>query len=87
MKIEGVEPNYLIVVDRTGILADIEVKVEVSERLFSDEVKQLEALRRRIGDEIRSMLSLSAKITLVEPKSLERAAGKVQRVVFVDRKP
>jgi phenylacetate-CoA ligase len=87
MKIEGVEPNYLIVVDRTGILADIEVKVEVSERLFSDEVKQLEALRRRIGDEMRSMLSLSAKITLVEPKSLERAAGKVQRVVFVDHTP
>jgi phenylacetate-CoA ligase len=86
MKIEGVEPNYLIVVDRTGILADIEVKVEVSERLFSDEVKQLEALRRRIADDMRSMLSLSAKITLVEPKSLERAAGKVQRVVFVDRK-
>jgi phenylacetate-CoA ligase len=87
MKIEGVEPNYLIVVDRTGVLADIEVKVEVSERLFSDEVKQLEALRRRIGEEMRSVLSLNAKITLVEPKSLERAAGKVQRVVFVDRKP
>jgi phenylacetate-CoA ligase len=87
MKIEGVEPNYLIVVDRTGILADIEVKVEVSERLFSDEVKQLEALRRRIADEMRSMLSLSAKVTLVEPKSLERAAGKVQRVVFIDPKP
>ncbi len=87
MKIEGVEPNYLIVVDRTGILADIEVKVEVSERLFSDEVKQLEALRHRIADEMRSMLSLSAKVTLVEPKSLERAAGKVQRVVFIDPKP
>jgi phenylacetate-CoA ligase len=87
MKIEGVEPNYLIVVDRSGVLADIEVKVEVSERLFSDEVKQLEALRRRIGEEMRSVLSLNAKITLVEPKSLERAAGKVQRVVFVDPKP
>ncbi len=87
MKIEGVEPNYLIVVDRTGVLVDIEVKVEVSDRLFSDEVKQLESLRRRIGEEMRSMLSLNAKITLVEPKSLERAAGKVQRVVFVDRKP
>lgn len=86
MKIEGVEPNYLIVVDRTGVLTDIEVKVEVSDRLFSDEVKGLEALRRRIGEEMRSVLSLNAKITLVEPKSLERAAGKVQRVVFVDRK-
>ncbi len=86
MKLEGVEPNYLIVVDRTGVLADIEVKVEVSPHLFSDEVKQLEALRRRIGEEMRSVLSLNAKITLVEPKSLERAAGKVQRVQFVDRK-
>jgi phenylacetate-CoA ligase len=86
MKIEGVEPNYLIVVNRTGVLADIEVKVEVSERLFSDEVRGLEALRSRIGEEMRSVLSLNAKITLVEPKSLERAAGKVQRVVFIDHK-
>jgi len=87
MQLEDVEPNYLIVVDRTGILADIEVRVEVSERLFSDEVKQLEALRRRIAEALRSVLSLNAKVTLVEPRTIERAAGKVKRVVFVDPKP
>ena len=80
MKVEGVEPQYLIIVDKTGTLAELEIKVEVSEGIFSDEVKKLEALRKRIFDEMRSMLSISAKITLVEPKSIERALGKAKRV-------
>ncbi len=86
MRIEHVEPNYLIVVDRTGVMADLEIKVEVNERLFSDEIRKLESLRSRIAADVYSVLGLHAKITLVEPRTLERAAGKVQRVVFVDRK-
>jgi len=86
MRIEQVEPNYLIVVDRTGVMADLEIKVEVNEHLFSDEVRKLEALRARIASEMYSVLGLHAKITLVEPRTLERSVGKVQRVVFVDHK-
>jgi phenylacetate-CoA ligase len=80
MKVEGVEPQYLIIVDKTGTLAELEIKVEVSEKLFSDEIKQLEALQRRIFEEMRSVLSISAKITLVEPRSIERGLGKAKRV-------
>lgn len=80
MKIEGVEPQYLIIVDKTGTLAELEIKVEVSEKMFSDEIKKLEALQKRIFEEMRSVLSLSAKITLVEPKSIERGLGKAKRV-------
>lgn len=80
MKIEGVEPQYLILVDKTGTLAELEIKVEVSEKMFSDEIKKLEALQKRIFEEMRSVLSLSAKITLVEPKSIERGLGKAKRV-------
>ncbi len=81
MKMEGVEPHYLIVVDKSGALDELEIKVEVSERLFSDEVKKLEALRTRIFEEMRSMLSVSPKITLVEPQTIERSMGKAKRVM------
>ena len=81
MKIDGVEPHYLIVVGRTGALDEIEIRVEVSERLFSDEIKQLEMLKRQILEEMRSVLMLSPKITLVEPRSIERTLGKAKRVI------
>ena len=81
MDIEHVEPHYVIVVDKTGALDELEIKVEVSERLFSDEIRKLEALRQRIFDEMRSVLGVSAKITLVEPKTIERTLGKAKRVI------
>jgi phenylacetate-CoA ligase len=80
MKVEGVEPHYVIVVDKTGALSELEIKVEVSEEIFSDEIKKLESLQRRIFEEMRSVLGISAKITLVEPKTIERSLGKAKRV-------
>ena len=80
VRIEGVQPQYLIVVDRQGNLDTMEIKVEVTEALFSDEVKGLEALRDKIHYQIRTMLNVSAKITLVEPKTIERTLGKAKRV-------
>ncbi len=81
MKVEGVEPHYVIVVDKTGALDELEIKVEVSERLFSDEIRKLESLQKKIFEEMRSVLSVSAKITLVEPKTIERGLGKAKRVI------
>jgi phenylacetate-CoA ligase len=83
MKVEGVEPHYVIVVDKTGTLDELEIKVEVSEQVFSDEIKKLESLRKRISEEMRSVLGVSAKITLVEPKSIERPLGKAKRVIDI----
>ena len=80
VRIEGVHPQYLIVVDRQGNLDTMEIKVEVTEKLFSDEVRGLEALREKIHHQIRTMLNVSAKITLVEPKTIERTLGKAKRV-------
>ena len=81
MEVEGVEPHYLIVVDKTGNLDELEIKVEVSDELFSDEIKALESLRKRISDEIKGMIGVSAKISLVEPKTIERGLGKAKRVL------
>jgi len=81
MEIEGVEPHYQIIVDRQGALDDIEVRVEVEEEIFSDELKVMNALSGKIAARMRSILGLSAKITLVEPQSIERSQGKAKRVI------
>lgn len=73
-------PHYHLVVDRIGNLDTLEVQVEVSEDLFSDKIRRLEHLGRAIQREIESTLGVSAKVTLVEPKTLPRSEGKAQRV-------
>ncbi len=79
--INGVEPHYLLIVDRKGNLDTLEVQVEVSEQLFSDEVRRLEELEQRITREIESNLGVGAKVRLVEPKSIPRSEGKAKRVI------
>lgn len=78
---EGAEPHYEIVVDKTGSLDEMEIKVEVSAEVFSDEVKVLENLRKRIEQELESVLALHAKVKLVEPKTIARSEGKAKRVI------
>lgn len=75
------EPHYLLVVDRQGNLDNLEVWVEVSEKMFSDEVRRLEELEAKLRHEIASVLGISAKIKLVEPKTIPRSEGKARRVV------
>jgi phenylacetate-CoA ligase len=81
MNIEGVEPHYLLIVDRQGNLDTLDVQVEVNEKVFSDEIKNLQFLSRRIEKEIKDLLGVNAGVKLVEPKSLQRSEGKAQRVI------
>jgi phenylacetate-CoA ligase len=81
MSIEGVEPHYQIVVEREGNLDTMTVQVEVSERIFSDEIRVLENLSRSIEAEIKDMLGVTSKVKLVEPKTIQRSEGKAQRVI------
>ena len=74
-------PNYLIVVDRVNNSDTMEVQVEVSPELFSDEVKGLENLANKIKARLASVLGLSVKLKLVEPKTLPRSEGKAKRVI------
>jgi phenylacetate-CoA ligase len=85
MQVEGVEPHYLLIVDREGTLDTLEVQVEVNEKTFSDEIKVLQGLTRRIEKEIKDLLGISCRIRLVEPKTLVRSEGKAQRVI--DKRP
>jgi len=81
MGIEGVEPHYQIVVNREGALDTMEVQVEVSEHLFSDEIKELEQFAKRIQAEIKDYIGTSCQVKLVEPKSIQRSEGKAKRVI------
>ncbi|MHB9098702.1 MAG: phenylacetate--CoA ligase family protein [Syntrophales bacterium] len=80
--VDGLEPHYQIIVERVGNLDTLEIHVEVSERLFAnaDEVKVLQNMERRIVKDIKDYLGISAKVKLVEPKSLQRFEGKASRV-------
>lgn len=80
--IEGTQPHYQIVVDRKAHkLDEVEVLVEVEQRFFSDEIKKLNELRDQIRKEIMAVLSVGVKVTLVEPKTIERSMGKSKRIV------
>jgi phenylacetate-CoA ligase len=81
LSIDEVSPHYQIVVDRKGALDQLEVQVEVDERVFSDEVKKLEELESRIKEEMQSVLSLQVDVRLVEPRTIERSMGKAKRVI------
>ena len=80
-KIEGVRPHYLIVVDRQKGLDDLEVRIEVADEVFSDIMADMVAFQHNVADRLQTVLGLRAKITLVEPGSIERSAGKTKRVL------
>lgn len=75
------EPHYLLVVDRKGDLDDLEIWVELSEKMFSDEIKHLEKLEGRIRHKILSVLNINIKIKFVEPRTIPRSEGKAKRVM------
>jgi len=82
LSVEGVQPHYQIIVDRkAGRLDEIEIDVEVDEKFFSDEMKKLQDIERKIQKELESVLSVFAKVRLVEPRSIPRSEGKAKRII------
>ncbi|MDZ4169462.1 MAG: phenylacetate--CoA ligase [Coriobacteriia bacterium] len=81
MGVPMVAPHYQVVLTKRGSMDDVEVHVEVVPEFHFDEVRELEALQRRVKTEIESALAVSIKVKLVEPKSIARSEGKAKRVV------
>ena len=80
--IEGTQPHYQLVIDRSEKGMDtIEILVEIEESIFSDEIKKLHELEMTIKEKMDSVLSLSAKVRLVEPGTVARSEGKAKRVI------
>jgi phenylacetate-CoA ligase len=81
LQMSEVEPHYLLIIEREGTLDTVTLMVEVQEQFFSDEVKKLQELRMKITKQLESVLGISVNVKLVEPKTIERTAGKAQRVI------
>lgn len=81
LKIEGLEPHYQIIVTRPEQLDELEVQVEASPALFSDEVKHIEEVKRNIESIVHSEIGLRVNVNLVEPRTLPRSEGKAVRVI------
>jgi phenylacetate-CoA ligase len=80
LRVEGTLPHYQIVLTREVGLDQMEVKVEVTPEVFSDEIRKLEALQHQLEASIENILGLRVKVTLVEPRTLARSEGKARRV-------
>ncbi|MEG1874070.1 MAG: phenylacetate--CoA ligase [Angelakisella sp.] len=74
-------PHYLLVVDRVNNQDTLEVMVEMNPDFEFDAVRLVEQKQRQIAAAIQSMLGISAKVSLVSPKTIERSEGKAKRVV------
>ena len=77
----GTTPHYLMIVDRVNNLDTLEVQVEVEEAFFSDQIRELENLSKKIAHTIQQAIGLAVKVKLVEPKTIERSMGKAVHVI------
>jgi len=81
LEMSEIKPHYLLIIDRINNLDEIEIQVEVEEQFFQDKIGQLMSLKQKIQNNLESSLGLSVKVTLVEPKTIERSEGKAKRVI------
>ena len=81
MEIPGVGTNFVIILDRVEYNDSMTVKVEVQKEFFGGNLGQLEALRRRIVEELKSDILITPRVDLVEPDSLPKSEGKAKRVI------
>ena len=79
--VEEVTPHYMMIVDRVNNLDTLEVQVEIDPRFYTDEVRAIEALTKKIAHVIQQALGISAKVKIVEPQSLVRSQGKAVHVI------
>lgn len=81
LEMGGTTPHYMMIVDRVNNLDTLEIQVEVEERFFSDEIRELENLTKKIAHSIQMAIGLAAKVKLVEPRTIERSMGKAVHVI------
>jgi phenylacetate-CoA ligase len=81
LEVEAVEPRYQIIADRVEGMDTLEVKVEMNERVFSDQIKNLQNIASQIERKLRETVGVSAKVKLVAPESLQPLQGKALKVI------
>ena len=78
---QGYPANYQIIVDRVNHTDTLDIQVEMTPEMFTDNMGEIAARQKLLVEGLRSMLGLTAKVTLVAPKSLVRSEGKAVRVI------
>ena len=86
LEMGGMEPHYEIIVGREGAMDEMEIKVEMPPEIFSDKMKEMHRFERDLEKRLQTMLGVSFKLTLVEPRTIERSMGKAKRVIDLRRK-
>ena len=81
LETEGLAPHYQLILRREASMDTLEVQVEVNENIFSDEIKHLQRLERKLKKNIKEFLGVTADIKLVEPQTISRSEGKAKRIV------
>ncbi len=81
LKVEGIEPHYQLIVERREQLDELEVQVEMNESLFSDEIRNLERIEKKIEADLYATLNIHTRVRLVEPKTIARSEGKAKRII------
>lgn len=81
LDMEEFEPHYLIILDRVNNLDTIQVKVEVREEFYTDEISRIMDLRKKMVHNLQSVLGLGVDVKIVEPRTIPRSEGKSQRVI------
>ena len=79
--VKEVTPHYMMIVDRVNNLDTLEVQVEIAEKYYTDEIRAIEALTKKIAHVIQQALGINAKVKIVEPKTLVRSEGKAVHVI------
>lgn len=79
--IDQISPQYQLIITKKDFVDAVEVRVELEDSSLVEDFKALENLQKSIQHKIHTVLGISVKVTLLEPKSLERTAGKAKRVV------
>ena len=78
---QGYSANYQIIVDRVNHTDTLDVQVEMTPEMFTDNMGEIAQRQKKLVEGLRNMLGLTAKVTLVAPKSIVRSEGKAVRVI------
>ncbi len=81
VEVKEVTPHYMMIVDRVNNLDTLEIQVELANEYYTDEIKGIEAMTKKISHVINQAIGLSAKIKIVEPHSIKRSEGKAVHVI------
>ena len=81
LKVESALPHYQIILKREREMDEMEIRVEVTAEVFSDRVGEIERTAARLSKAVESTTGVRARITLVEPQTLQRSEGKAKRVL------